>query len=139
MKHIWKDEEEQDFNWFMKYPGGGKPPMMNHVFEDSPVKRIIAAKGAPESRLINVSNCLKAQKKKHRRTPNRVDKWCYRGYWALEKPILKALITQKEQQGFSFTFKGILAFYDPPKEKNIAKVLEDLYSWLIAVKINLQE
>jgi Ca2+-transporting ATPase len=40
----------------------------------------------------------------------------------------------EKQQDFSFQFKGIVAFYDPPK-KNIQKVLEDFYNAGIAVKI----
>ncbi len=38
------------------------------------------------------------------------------------------------QQEFKFNFKGIVAFYDPPK-KNIQSVLQDFYSAGIAVKI----
>jgi Ca2+-transporting ATPase len=40
----------------------------------------------------------------------------------------------KQQQEFPFMFKGIVAFYDPPK-KNISKVLEDFYAAGITVKI----
>ena len=39
-----------------------------------------------------------------------------------------------KQQDLPFQFKGIVAFYDPPK-KNIQKVLEDFYTAGIAVKI----
>ena len=39
-----------------------------------------------------------------------------------------------EQQALKFRFKGIVAFYDPPK-KNIQKVLQDFYAAGIAVKI----
>ena len=38
------------------------------------------------------------------------------------------------QQEFQFTFKGIVAFYDPPK-KNIQSVLESFYQAGITVKI----
>ena len=40
----------------------------------------------------------------------------------------------KKQQDLPFQFKGIVAFYDPPK-KNIQKVLEDFYTAGIVVKI----
>ena len=40
----------------------------------------------------------------------------------------------KTQQEFQFHFKGLLAFYDPPK-KNISSVLENFYRAGIAVKI----
>ena len=40
----------------------------------------------------------------------------------------------KTQQEFSFTIKGIVAFYDPPK-KNIQSVLEGFYAAGMAVKI----
>jgi len=40
----------------------------------------------------------------------------------------------KKQQHFKFEFKGLVAFYDPPKG-NISKVFQDFYNAGIAVKI----
>ncbi len=40
----------------------------------------------------------------------------------------------EEQQSFKFLFKGLIAFYDPPK-KNIQSVLESFYKAGISVKI----
>src|SRR5690606_11746520 len=40
----------------------------------------------------------------------------------------------KNQQDYRFEFKGLLAFYDPPKG-NIEKVFQDFYNAGIAVKI----
>jgi len=130
--NIFESDERTNFKLVHEYPLGGKPPMMTHVFEDSAGKRIIAAKGAPEA-MINVSELSEAQKKE---VEDALTELTNEGYRVLGvgEANFKGTDYPKEQQGFSFTFKGILAFYDPPK-KNIAKVLEDFYTAGIAVKI----
>jgi Ca2+-transporting ATPase len=130
--NIFESDERTNFKLVHEYPLGGKPPMMTHVFEDSAGKRIIAAKGAPEA-MINVSELSEAQKKE---VEDALTELTNEGYRVLGvgEANFKGTDYPKEQQGFSFNFKGILAFYDPPK-KNIAKVLEDFYTAGIAVKI----
>jgi len=127
-----ESDERTNFKLVHEYPLEGKPPMMTHVFEDSTGKRIIAAKGAPEA-MINVSDLTKAQKKK---VEDALTELTNEGYRVLGvgETNFKGTDYPKEQQEFSFTFKGIIAFYDPPK-KNIPKVLEDFYAAGIIVKI----
>ncbi|SFB37642.1 cation-translocating P-type ATPase [Algoriphagus aquimarinus] len=121
-----------DFSLVHEYPLGGKPPMMTHVFENSEGKRIIAAKGAPEA-LMNVSNLSVNEK---RQIEDAIQALATDGF-----RVLGVGVTQfgtdnypSAQQEFSFEFKGIVAFYDPPK-KNIGNVLEDFYKAGIEVKI----
>jgi P-type Ca2+ transporter type 2C len=127
-----ESDERTNFKLVHEYPLGGKPPMMTHVFEDSTGKRIIAAKGAPEA-MINVSDLTKAQKKEVEDALTELTKEGYR-VLGVGEANFKGTDYPKEQQEFSFTFKGIIAFYDPPK-KNIPKVLEDFYTAGITVKI----
>ncbi len=127
-----ESDERTNFKLVHEYPLGGKPPMMTHVFEDSNGKRIIAAKGAPEA-MINVSDLTKAQKKEVEDALTELTKEGYR-VLGVGEANFKGTDYPKEQQEFSFTFKGIIAFYDPPK-KNIQKVLEDFYDAGIIVKI----
>jgi Ca2+-transporting ATPase len=127
-----ESDERTNFKLVHEYPLGGKPPMMTHVFEDSTGKRIIAAKGAPEA-MINVSDLTKAQKKEVEDALTELTKEGYR-VLGVGEANFKGTDYPKEQQEFSFTFKGIIAFYDPPK-KNIPKVLQDFYAAGIIVKI----
>lgn len=128
---IEKDERPR-YALVHEYPLGGKPPMMTHVFEDGAGNRIIAAKGAPEA-LINLSGLSEAERKQ---TDNAIQVLAADGYRVLG--VARAGFSGSNfpvsQQDFSFSFLGIVAFYDPPK-KNIQKVLEDFYKAGIAVKI----
>lgn len=125
-------DERPDFKLIHEYPLSGKPPMMTHIFEDSSGRRIIAAKGAPET-MINVSDLNGDQKKQ---VESALTKLANEGYRVLGvgEASFQGSDYPKEQQEFQFTFKGVVAFYDPPK-KNIAKVLEDFYTAGISVKI----
>lgn len=130
--NTFESDERTNFNLVHEYPLGGKPPMMTHVFEDSSGKRIISAKGAPEA-MINVSGLTAEQKEQ---VEDALTKLTTEGYRVLGvgEANFEGTNYPKEQQEFHFTFKGLVAFYDPPK-KNIAKVLEDFYTAGIAVKI----
>jgi Ca2+-transporting ATPase len=126
------DDERPHFKMIHEYPLSGKPPMMTHLFEDSTGKRIIAAKGAPEA-LMAVSNISEKEKNQ---IEEAIKTMAIDGYRVLA--VGECNFTgndfPKTQQEFQFTFKGIVAFYDPPK-KNIQTVLENFYKAGIAVKI----
>jgi Ca2+-transporting ATPase len=115
-----------------EYPLGGKPPMMTHIFENEQGKRIIAAKGAPEA-IMAVSNLKKQEREILKQT---ITELATAGYRVLGVGVSNFNGTQwpKTQQEFNFEFKGLVAFYDPPKE-NISKVFQDFYRAGIAVKI----
>lgn len=125
-------DERPHYKMIHEYPLGGKPPMMTHLFENSEGNRIIAAKGAPEA-IMAVSNLTQIEKQK---IEDAIKTIALDGYRVLG--VGEANFTgnnfPKNQQEFQFQFKGIVAFYDPPK-KNIQTVLEDFYKAGITVKI----
>ena len=125
-------DERANYKMIHEYPLGGKPPMMTHLFENEKGQRIIAAKGAPEA-LMAVSNLSKEE---HHRIETAVDALAADGYrlLAVAEAEFEGAHFPKEQQEFHFHFKGLVAFYDPPKH-NIQAVFEDFYKAGIAVKI----
>ncbi|MBY0488064.1 MAG: cation-translocating P-type ATPase [Flavobacteriaceae bacterium] len=125
-------DERPNFKLVHEYPLDGKPPMMTHVFEDSKGKKIIAAKGAPEA-IIEVSHLSESEKKQ---VVVAIEKMANEGYRVLGVGVTELSGTNypKTQQEFKFTFKGLVAFYDPPKA-NIQEVFETFYKAGIQVKI----
>jgi P-type Ca2+ transporter type 2C len=127
-----KDDERPNYKLVHEYPLGGQPPMMTHIFEDTAGHKIIAAKGAPEA-LIQVSQLTTAEIQEIHSAIQTLTK---DGYRVLAVGVSDSKLNQypEKQQDLPFHFKGIVAFYDPPKA-NIQKVLEDFYGAGIAVKI----
>jgi Ca2+-transporting ATPase len=125
-------DERGNHKMIHEYPLDGKPPMMTHLFESNEGKRIIAAKGAPEA-IMNVSNLSDIDKQK---IEDAIKTLTNEGYRVLGvgETLFEGSAFPETQQEFKFVFKGIVAFYDPPK-KNIQKVLEDFYKAGISVKI----
>ena len=82
---------------------------------------------------MNVSNLTEAKKKQINQA---IDFLANDGYRVLGVGMSNFIGENypTKQQDLPFEFKGIVAFYDPPK-KNIQKVLEDFYTAGIAVKI----
>jgi len=130
-KAIEQDEREL-FKMIHEYPLGGKPPMMTHLFEDTKGTRIIAAKGAPEA-MMNVSNLLSEEKQQIEKAIKELTSEGYR-VLGVGETLFDGTNYPKNQQDFKFQFKGIVAFYDPPKQ-NIKQVLENFYAAGITVKI----
>lgn len=125
-------DERPDFKLVHEYPLGGKPPMMTHVFENTAGQRIIAAKGAPEA-VIRVSGLTPAETKQVEEAIKSLAKEGYR-VLGVGEATLEGHNFPAHQQAIPFTFKGLIAFYDPPK-KNIRSVLTSFYDAGIAVKI----
>ena len=125
-------DERPNYKLIHEYPLGGKPPMMTHVFENSKGKRIIAAKGAPEA-LIEVSSLSDKEKN---RALIAMEAMAKKGYRVLGIGIAVFPGTDfpKTQQELKFSFKGLVAFYDPPKA-NIQEVFETFYKAGIQIKI----
>ncbi|MBL0051405.1 MAG: cation-translocating P-type ATPase [Bacteroidetes bacterium] len=115
-----------------EYPLAGKPPMMTHLHENELKQRIIAAKGAPEA-LMSISNLSVDEKMQIEKAIHTMASDGYR-ILGVAEAVFDGYNFPKQQQEFSFVFKGLVAFYDPPK-KNINKVLQDFYTAGIAVKI----
>ncbi len=127
-----KNDERKEYKMVHEYPLSGKPPMMTHIFENNTGERIIAAKGAPEA-IMAIANLSGEAKTKIEKAINQL---AIEGYRILG--VASSTFTgnnyPKEQQEFPFEFKGLVAFYDPPKD-NIQKVLEGFYKAGISVKI----
>lgn len=125
-------DERPAYKMIHEYPLGGKPPMMTHLFENANGQRIIAAKGAPEA-LIDISDLNSRDK---HQIAGAIEVLAAQGYrvLAVGKADFSGNHFPVMQQEFSFTFKGLVAFYDPPKQ-NIKSVLADFYKAGIVVKI----
>ena len=120
------------FKLIYEYPLGGNPPMMTHVYEDSNGNRIVAAKGATEA-IIAYSILSENEKKQIDQALEIMTK---KGFRVLGVGVSEFSGTDypKTQQELTFIFKGLIAFYDPPKE-NIKAVFETFYKAGIQVKI----
>lgn len=127
-----QDDERPSYHMIHEYPLSGKPPMMTHLFENKEGNRIIAAKGAPEA-IIQVSNLTSTEIDAIQKA---IESLTNEGYRVLcvADTIHSGTDFPKTQQEFTFNFKGVLAFYDPPK-KNIGEVLQHFYDAGISVKI----
>lgn len=125
-------DERPNFRMVHEYPLGGKPPMMTHLFENKEGNLIVAAKGAPEA-IIKVSNLTSLQKESIQKTIFNLGRKGYR-LLAVGQGIFEGKNYPVHQQDFTFEFKGLVAFYDPPKE-NIKQVLQDFDKAGIQVKL----
>jgi Ca2+-transporting ATPase len=131
-KDLKQNDERPHYKLVHEYPLGGKPPMMTHIFSESNGRKIIAAKGAPEA-LINVSILNETE---IQQIHSAIELLATEGYRVLGVGVSNFAGEDypTQQQDLPFEFKGIVAFYDPPK-KNIQRVMEDFYSAGIQVKI----
>jgi Ca2+-transporting ATPase len=125
-------DERPLYKMIHEYPLEGKPPMMTHLFADAAGNRIIAAKGAPEAfmKLADLSPeenhriaCILQQLAREGFRVLGVGQSCFEG---TDFP--------SRQQELRFKFKGLVAFYDPPK-KNIQAVFRDFHLAGITLKI----
>lgn len=125
-------DERPNFKLIHEYPLSGKPPMMTHVFENQNGKRIIAAKGAPEALIA----CSNLSEKETQQILTAMTSMAKEGFRVLGVGVAEfsGKDYPKKQQDFSLHFKGLIAFYDPPKE-NIKAVFETFYKAGIQVKI----
>lgn len=125
-------DERPSYKMVHEYPLSGKPPMMTHLFENNQDDRIIAAKGAPEA-FLGISNLSAAEQLKIKETIGSLGKEGYR-LLGVGLAHFEGSNFPKRQQEFQFDFKGIVAFYDPPKE-NITSVLQAFDTAGIDVKL----
>lgn len=125
-------DQRPNYQMVHEYPLSGKPPMMTHLFENSEGQRIIAAKGAAEA-IVAVSKLTPAEVAS---INHAIDELATSGYRVLAVGVadFQGVDYPKLQQEFKFDFKGLVAFYDPPKA-NIQSVFEGFYKAGVAVKI----
>ena len=126
------EDERPYFKMVHEYPLSGKPPMMTHVFENDSGKKIIAAKGAPEA-LIAISHLTEMEKNQ---IFEAMQTMMQKGFRVLGVGVsdFEGTDYPSTQQELKFHFKGLVAFYDPPKH-NIQAVFETFYKAGIQVKI----
>jgi len=128
------DVDERPFvRMVQEYPLGGKPPMMTHVFQHQNGELIIAAKGAPEAFL----SLLDQDQMRYRASIlEKLDQYTKEGYRVLGVAIGRKPQEElpEEQQKIPFHFLGLVAFYDPPKNK-IHEVIQSFYDVGLSVKI----
>jgi Ca2+-transporting ATPase len=125
-------DERPNYSMVHEYPLDGKPPMMTHIFENKTGNRIIAAKGAPEA-FLETSDLTLEDKNQIKETIKNLGKEGYRLLGVATAHFQGQQFPEK-QQDFKFDFKGIVAFYDPPKE-NIGAVLQDFDKAGINIKL----
>ena len=125
-------DERPDFKLVHEYPLSGKPPMMTHIFENKNDVRIIATKGAPEA----IIACSHLSEKEKKQIFTAMKTMAQEGFRVLGIGLAEFSGTEypQTQHEFVFKFKGLVAFYDPPKE-NIKSVFETFYNADIQVKI----
>lgn len=126
------EDERPYFKMVHEYPLSGKPPMMTHVFENDSGKKIIAAKGAPEA-LIAISHLTEMEKNQ---IFEAMQTMMQKGFRVLGVGVsdFEGTDYPSTQQELKFHFKGLVAFYDPPKQ-NIQAVFKTFYKAGIQVKI----
>ncbi len=125
-------DERPDFHLVHEYPLDGSPPMMTHIFEDKDGNKIIAAKGAPEA----IIRCCNLKKGDQQLIENAITEMGSKGFriLAVGECEFQGNDYPIKQQEMNFTFVGLVAFYDPPKQ-HITKVLKSFYNAGISVKL----
>lgn len=116
--HYWYDltctpRKKTDYTKIHEYPLGGIPPTMTHVFYNGKKHSLAAMKGALEA-VLHFSGM---DQKNQEKIQSIAEKMTSKGYRVLA--VAKAMeipepLPQKQSE-FSWTFLGLLAFYDPPK------------------------
>lgn len=125
-------DERPAFAMVHEYPLGGIPPMMTHLFEDNSGHRIIAAKGSPEA----IMAVCGIQEELVKKVITALELLASKGFRVLgvASSDFTGLDFPRNQQDLPFHFRGLIAFYDPPK-KNFKDVLKSFYNAGIDVKI----
>ena len=125
-------DERPEFNMVHEYPLSGKPPMMTHIFARDGGPRIIAAKGAPEAILA----CSSLNGAERASVLAQVEELARKGsrVLAVAGTTHEGDAWPAEQQQFTFSYIGLVAFLDPPK-KNITQVFKSFREAGIRVNI----
>lgn len=128
--NVTRKDRRPEFRMIHEYPLSGKPPMMTHVFADKAGHQVIACKGAPEAILAVCGISGNPQ------VLQAIENMSAQGYRVLgvAENLHQLAAFPVMQQEIPFTFKGLISFYDPPKE-NIQQVLTSFYNAGIDVKI----
>lgn len=126
------NDQRPGFDMVHEYPLSGKPPVMTHVFENKTGKRHLCMKGAPEA-VIEICHLEPDAKTEVNKVLQKLTMDGYR-VLGVARSFFKGYDFPKNQQELPFEFKGLVAFYDPPKQ-NISKVLDGFLQAGINIKI----
>ncbi len=120
------------FKQVHEYPIGGKPPMMTHIFKSETGETIIAVKGAPEG----IMRQSKLSESEMTLFETQAINYAKEGYRVLGvgKSQWNETNWPESQTSFNFTFLGLIAFQDPPKE-NMAATIKTFNDAGISVKM----
>lgn len=129
---LFKRDERRDHHMIHEYPLDGKPPMMTHIYQTPAGGEIVAAKGAPEA-ILKLASLSQEEKDRINKSIEAMASLGYRILGVGEGKLIDHEYPIAQQE-IPFEFKGLIAFYDPPKE-NIADVLQHFYTAGIDVKI----
>lgn len=125
-------DERPSHRMVHEYPLEGTPPMMTHVFISEDGLRVIAAKGAPEA-ILACCDLPADSRDDIRREVMTLGEQGFR-ILAVGESKHDGDAYPKIQQLFPMDFKGLLAFYDPPKP-GIREVFDSFHRAGIDVKI----
>lgn len=125
-------DDRTNYKMIHEYPLSGTPPMMTHVFENTWGNRVIAVKGAPEA-VTRVSTLSESERRAIGQAVEELSKEGFR-VLGVGESYFDGDQFPKDQHELKFTFTGLVAFYDPPKE-NINSVFDSFYKAGIDVKI----
>lgn len=137
-KAIWEayrlytdDKAHEKWKMVYEYPLEGRPPMMTHVYSSGDTT-IAACKGAAE-RIMTVCKLDEPERKK---VNLYVQQLAAKGYRILgvASTTHHSATFPTSQDEFNWTFEGLLALYDPPRQQ-IPTVLKDIYKAKINVKL----
>jgi Ca2+-transporting ATPase len=125
-------DKRSKFKLVHEYPLEGDPPVMTHVFQGDAQKQIIAMKGSVEG-VLALSTCNEKEKA---HIHEQVRLLAAKGFRLLGVAMAESLEKDlpKSQFDLKIPFKGLLAFYDPPKP-NIQLVLKQFDEAGIQVKM----
>jgi len=131
-EHHFENDQRVSFNLIHEYPLGGTPPMMTHIHEDEDGVRNIATKGAPEA-IIRVCSLTAIETI---RIQTALDQFTQEGYRVLgvATSIFEGNNFPTRQEDFKFSFSGLIAFFDPPKQ-GIQSVFDSFYQAGLEVKV----
>lgn len=125
-------DKRRHFQLIQEYPLAGDPPVMTHVFKDDKQQQIIAMKGSVEG-VLTLSTCNEKEKA---HIHEQVRLLAEKGFRVLGVALSTSseVSLPKSQFELKIPFKGLLAFYDPPKP-NISQVLKQFDEAGIQVKM----
>jgi P-type Ca2+ transporter type 2C len=119
------NDKRPDFKQVHEYPLSGNPPLMTHIFRNNKGELVAGSKGAVEA----VMRQSKLDAFERAEILSEAIKYARQGYRVLG--VGRANLNDDNfpttQDGFVFDVLGLIAFYDPPKERiqQTIKIFDD--------------